>query len=120
MGEQQVEDIFGVSAQMLQEIAAFDISSRHGELKDSEKSYMAETGGKHFALDTDWRDLLVHLMHRDAVNKRPIGLVEFQRLTTVFHMPIRIRDVSSDEVRYEQRKREVIEMIAEVTLSVIE
>ena len=75
---------------------------------------LAESGGEHFRSDSDWRDLLVHLI--DADGGGTIGRVEFQRLAFAFHSPLRRRDPSNAENRF-RRAVKLMKVIVQQALS---
>lgn len=77
--------------------------SRHKVLGEQEKEKVAAIGGEQFKLDSDWKDLVIHMMTpTDSVGF--IGIDEFQRLALAFQCPIKMKNVDLLEVRYEREK----------------
>jgi len=101
-GEDSVS--FNVMLEVLARATEFDFSSTRTDLSLSEVEDYVHSVGESFRLDSDWRVMLLALLDKDGGGS--IGISEFRSLDSMFHMPIRIKSVRSDEAHYEKALEE--------------
>jgi len=83
---------------VLNRVSEFDESSSKREITESEMEQKIEVGGERYRFDCDWRLPLLTLLDSDGGGD--IGISEFKNLDSMWHMPIRLRSLTSDEAHF--------------------